>query len=428
MTAVEMITSEMEEERLFTPRPAPKSIVVATDGSDAAIASFNAAKLIRAHSDANIHVLSVLEPMPMPIMFPVAEGMLLPSGLEQSREQAQRAIVEEQIAHFDSGAKWSMDIRSGRAAESIVDFAREQEADLIIVGAHRHGLLGRVIGEETAMEIARLSRAPLLVAWPGMKRLPKRVIVAMDLNPDGVNFPPAMLEFIADSPSVSCVHVKPRSEFMGIDWADIDAGYELAMKDRFATVAREFSSVQIRPEIVVLHGETAHELADFASYSKAELVVVGVRRRRGRSRAIGGRMASRIIRQSECSVLVVPSLTPSDKPRTVPAGSTDVISDSRLWSKVLMEFTSRNIGRMVDLEVDDPEIGAMVEASHYPLLGADYDHRDGRLTITLGLMRGLDRHLSRTISNPKEISVLSISGRDTALSVKHDGGQTLLTF
>jgi hypothetical protein len=109
-------------------------------------------------------------------------------------------------------------------------------------------------------------------------------------------------------------------------------------------------------------------------------------------------------------------------------GETDVIRDSQKWSAALREFTARNAGRVVNLEVDDPEIGALVEASRYPFLGADYDHKDGRLTLTLGYTKGLDRHLSRTIAGPESVSILRVKGRDAALSVAHAGGQTLLNF
>ncbi|MEP6509197.1 MAG: hypothetical protein ABJC63_13315, partial [Gemmatimonadales bacterium] len=65
---------------------------------------------------------------------------------------------------------------------------------------------------------------------------------------------------------------------------------------------------------------------------------------------------------------------------------------------------------------------------NYPLRGVDYDHRDGRLTISLGYTSGTDRHLTRSIEHPESVSVLSVNGRDSALSVAHGGGQTLLTF
>lgn len=424
MTAVEMITREMDEEQVLAPRPGVKSILVATDGSDTALPAFNAAKLICGKASADVHVISVVEPMP--IMMPTPEGMLLPPDFDKSREEAQRTLVSDQIKQFDPGNQWTLDVRLGRASDVIARFAREQNADLIIVGANKHGVWGRIMGEDTATEIARLSDTAMLVASE-MKRLPHRVVVGMDLNPEGMQCAPEVLNLLVESPSISCVHTKPRSEWMGIDWAELDAEYELAMKERFSCFEKEMSEFGMRPELVVLHGEPAHELADFAVYSKAELIVVGVKRRVGRARAIGGRIAGRVIRQAECSVLVIPNILPKDV-KTASPDMTDVVRDSRLWSATLRDFTARNAGRIVTLEVDDPDLGALVEASNYPLLGVDFDHRDQSVTITLGDTRGLDRHLTRTISKPQSVSVLSVNRRDTALSIAHGGGQTLLTL
>lgn len=429
MTAVEMITREIDEKPAIVKKSRIQSIVVATDGSDSALAAFSVADLIHARKGVEIHVLSVLEPIPqMPIMFPPHERMMLPEDFARAREEGRQAVVRDHMSRFNSAAQWTVDLRSGRPAEVIVDYAREQEADLIIVGANKHSVWGRLFGEETAMEIARLSDTPLLVASSEMKRLPKRVIVAMDLNPDGLQRAPQVLEAIGDAPSVSCVHVKPQSEWMGIDWAEFDSEYELVMKSRFTALEEELGAVHIRPDLIVLHGDPTQKLTDYASSAKAELIVVGMKRRRGSARAVGGRMACRVIRQANCSVLIVPNLTPREGVAAMPEGTTDVIRDSRLWSNALREFTTRNSGRTVDLEVDDPEIGALVEATRYPFLGIDYDHKDGRVTIALGNTRGLERHLTRAIAQPETVSVLSIDGRDTALSVTHGEGQTLLTF
>lgn len=427
MTAVELITKEMETRKVLSPKSRARSIVVATDSSDTALAAFAAAAMLRAKTGSDVHVLTVIEPMP--VMFPAVEGMIMSPELEKSREEAQRAIVADQVKAYDGGGAWTLDVSVGRPAEAIVGFAREQAADLIIIGSNKHGLVGRMLGEETASEIARLSDVPLLVASPDLRRAPKRVLIAMGWNFEGLRAVPRTLQLLCDkSPSISCVHVKPRSEFLGIDWAEFDTEYELAMRDRFADVEKALSSVNMRGDLVVLHGDAEREISDFADYSKAELIIIGVRRRRGRARAIGGRMAARVLRRASCSVLVLPDVTPREKAMEVPAGATHVIQDSALWSNALREFTARNAGRTVNLEVDDPEAGALVEATQYPFLGADYDRKDGRLTITLGYTRGLERHLTRSVTHPENVAILSINGRDTALSVAHHGGQTLLTF
>lgn len=427
MTTVEMITMEMDQKPPVSTRTAVKSIVVATDGSDSALAAFQAAHLIAERSSAAVHVLSVLEPLPT--MLTAAEGMvLLPPDFYQARDDAQRRIVRGQTAEYDPEGKWSTSLRVGRPAESIVSFAHAYEADIIIVGANKHGVVGRLFGEETAMEIARLSDVPLLVASSSMKRLPKRIVVGMDLEPDGLQCAPVAVEMLADTPTVSCAHVKPRAEFLGIDWASYDSGYEIAMRERFKAVERGMNEAHLRPDLITLHGDPARELTDFAEYCKAELLVVGVKRRRGRARALGGRIASRVIRQATCSVLVVPRMVGTVNETVQPSASTSVMQDSTKWSQALKDFTERNAGRIANLEVDDPELGALVEASRYPLLGIDYDHKDKRLMITLGPTQGAERHLTRTIEHPEAVSVLSVKGRDTALSVTHSGGQTLLTF
>lgn len=427
MTTVEMITMEMEETPPVTEQSVARSIVVATDGSDSSLAAFQAARLIAARSNAAVHVLSVLEPLPT--MLTAADGMvLLPPDFYEAREDSQRDLVRGQTRDFDPQEKWTVALRIGRPAEAIVSFAHAQNADIIIVGANKHSVIGRVFGEETAMEIARLSDVPLLVASPTMTRLPHRVVVAMDLESDGLQCAPKAVELLADTPSISCAHVKPRAEFLGVDWASYDSGYEIAMRERFKSIEKEMNAVHLRPDLIVLHGDPARELTDFADYCKAELLVVGVKRRRGRIRSLGGRIASRIIRQAECSVLVVPRFVGAVAESAHPVASTKVVQDSTKWGQVVKEFTARNAGRIANLEVDDPEFGALLEASRYPLRGIDFDHKDGRLTITLGYTRGAERHLTRTIEHPESVSVLNVDGKDTALSVTHGGGQTLLTF
>lgn len=426
MTAVEMITREIDESTFALPRTDLKCIVVATDGSDAAIAAFNAARLISNRNSAPVQVLTVLEPMPP--LFPTPEGFLLSPDFDDSRKAAQTALVKDQIKAFDICDDWAIELRMGRPADTIVEFAHEQNAGLIIVGMNKHGVWGRILGEETALEISRLTDIPLLVASPDMKRLPHRIVVALDLNPDSLQLVPDAVKQIADTPSISCVHVKPRAEFLGVDWADIDSGYELALKERFFEVEKALIRAGLRPDLVILHGDVTRELADFVKYSKTELVVVGVRRRRGKSRAIGGRMAGKVLRSAECSVLISPNIIANEIEGLATGGDTETIRDPRSWSAALGRFTARNAGRIVNLEVDDPEIGALMEATSYPFLGADYDHKDDRLTITLGNMHNLDRHLSRTIVKPESIAILSVNDRDSALAVRHSGGQTLLTF
>jgi Family of unknown function (DUF5335) len=92
----------------------------------------------------------------------------------------------------------------------------------------------------------------------------------------------------------------------------------------------------------------------------------------------------------------------------------------------LQAFTGQNAGRWVVLEEDGEEIGAQEEAAG-PLRGVAYDSRDGRVEIMLGEQHTVERHLTRTVPSPQRIDLVADeAGRDAALRIEHDGGQTLI--
>jgi len=96
------------------------------------------------------------------------------------------------------------------------------------------------------------------------------------------------------------------------------------------------------------------------------------------------------------------------------------------WAEMLRAFSNRNAGRRTILEVDTPDYGAQEEEVDYPLWGVTFDPHDDRVQIMLGDQGSVDRHLTHSIGMPTAIDVLSERGRDRALRIVHDGGQTLL--
>ncbi len=427
MSAVAMVSDVREVFEYVEEATERFGIVVASDGSEASDAALRAAQLIAAKSLVRIHMLSVLEPIP--VMLPMPDSRLVPADFDDQRSLSMREAIERQRARFDKTGSWTTELRFGRPAEVIARFARESGASLVIVGANKHNFLGRILGEETAMEIARLIDVPLFVASHDMLRLPRRVLISMDIKPFGLEPLAGVLASVSDTKTVSCLHVKPRAEFMGVDWAEFDREYEVALHERFASVEKSLTLAGVRPDLVVRHGDVTRQLIDYADYSRAELIVVGVNRRRGSARAVSGRLAGRIVRHTGASVLIVPAIQPeSARPISRKYEVTDVLSNSSQWSAAMKAFTARNAGRVCTLEVDDPDLGALVEARSYPLVGVDYDHKDGHLTIGIGDTKGTARHLTRSVPAPDSISILSNKGRDAAMSVVHGTGQTLLTF
>ena len=422
MTAVDTITSAMDLEPRILKQTKP--IVVATDGSDAALAAIRFADLIRSRTGCGVRVVSTLEPLPVVIP---QEGTAFRVDWDKAREKGRHDIILQQLTELGIGSEWPLDISFGSPSEAIASYARSHNAGLIVVGSNKHGFFDRMLGEDTAADIARISDIPLLIVTPEMTRLPKRIIVALGLHPDGMQNIAQTISLVSDAQSVTCAHVQADDEYLRGSSADYDREYRFAADERFASIQKDLSAAGLKAHLVSLHGDPAKEVTEFSERAAAELIAVGVNRRPGKTKAIGGKNLRRILRHAGCSVLIVPSLLPTPAGAKLP-GATEVITDSRAWDSTLREFTRRNAGRIGSLEVDDPELGANMEASNYPLLGVDYDHRDECLTIILGDVHGTERHLTRTIFRPKSISILNGKVGDVALCVTHNGGQTLMTF
>jgi hypothetical protein len=102
---------------------------------------------------------------------------------------------------------------------------------------------------------------------------------------------------------------------------------------------------------------------------------------------------------------------------------------SSQWAGELQAFSARNAGRITVLEEQDNTIGAQEEAHGYPLRGVSYDRRDDRVEVMLGDLTGTEHHLTRSITDVREMDrMLDANGRDFALRIARGDGQTLLRF
>jgi len=98
------------------------------------------------------------------------------------------------------------------------------------------------------------------------------------------------------------------------------------------------------------------------------------------------------------------------------------------WPDALQAFTNRNAGRVTILDEQGSDIGAQQAERGYPLRGVSYDHHDQRIEIMLGDLNGTEHHFTRGIPNVTGIDVLSVDGRDAALRIQREDGQTILRF
>jgi nucleotide-binding universal stress UspA family protein len=297
------ITSRTTSHSIFKARL--PSILVGTDGSATSSSAYTAADLIAARYGARVHVLSVLRPYP--VIVPPLGNLSTASGINRTEAEVIEKTLRAQLANVSHAAEWTVETGVGAPASTLARTASDRSADIIIIGESHHGRFDRLLGEETSTQLARRVNLPLLVASPAMRRLPRRVVIAFGLTSSDFSGLPAALKILGSPSSLSCVHVQPRSEFLGVDWAEYDGEYRAEVEVTFERLKNALASFPgMHPELVVLHGDPVTELNGYAESVRAEMIVLGIKERGAGSFASGGGLAMKILRSSHRSVLLIP--------------------------------------------------------------------------------------------------------------------------
>ena len=405
----------------------PAVIVVATDGTERSDGAIRVALARAAATNAAVEVLTVAkwEPAGTP------EGMLLWTEVNQARRGAQRRAVEAQLERVTGQPRvHGVTVLDGNPAFTISRVAVERRAALVIVGLGRHALADRLFSDETALQLARISRVPVLAVPEDAVGCAWHAVVAVDFGELSDRASQAAVDAVGDQGIVELVHVMP---YVQEDPFTLEGGepYERWTQSQLASLAdRLVVPSGVTVQRVALRGRAAHAVLEYARAVDADLLATGTHGRGFVARAVLGSVASTLLRGASCSVLSVPrDPLPALAAAERALAGVSARSTPGVWAELLASFGKRNAGRRTILEVDDLELGAQAQEYNYPLLGTTYDTRSASVELMLGDAAAGGRHLTRRIGGVSAVDVLTDgAGTDVALRVQHGTSQTLLTF
>ncbi|WP_254840822.1 universal stress protein [Natronomonas marina] len=139
-----------------------KRILVPTDGSAGMTRVIDhASDLARAHG-AELHFLYVVNTasfanLPMETSWESVTSMLREEGETALAAAEDRAVVDGVVTS----------ITEGPPSREIVDYARENDCDLVVMGTHGRGGLNRLILGSVAERVVRASEVPVLTVRVG---------------------------------------------------------------------------------------------------------------------------------------------------------------------------------------------------------------------------------------------------------------------
>ncbi len=406
-------------------------ILAAVGGSDPQ-GAIRAAMELASSSRSGVLALSVVEPLPA-YLGGEPMGAYMPPGYEDERKVAELERLGATILEtIGTQSQWSLQVAQGDAAHVIAQIAFEQRSPLIITGLGRHRRIDRFLGLETTLRTVHRARCPVLAVGKEFAR-PRNIVIATDFTPQSARAAEIALPLLDSAATVTLLHVWQRSAAAEADasLADEDARHAEGLQRRFDRLANALPTLSgMQVKYATREGEPIEQILAFATEQGADLLVAGRRGLGTMQRLLAHSVTAGLLRGAGCAVLIAPEPQYADIDRLTRwlTGTSESMHPSE-WSVQLDNFSRRNHGRTAAIEVDDASLGAQLQASGYPFLGATYDQHDHRVQLMIGSSAGDATHLVRSIADVWSVAIVADAhGHDLGLRIAHGDGQTLLTF
>ena len=294
------------------------TLIVAVSGESASSGAISIAHALAARYGAHVQAIQVLDTSPVALPAPLPSALAIARGLIGDAPYA--ADVDARHAEFaeltGQPNDWPVRLAVGVPAEEILRHARSVGAPLIVMGLSRHGLVDRVLRDETTLTVARYARAAVLGVVPSLRGLPRKAMVGVDFGPTSMRAARAALDLLArpatpvTAASLRLVYVdrypdrEKREDTIG-DAVITRLGVEAA----FEQLVRQLDPPpHVHVDWVTLRGTPAEALLAFADENEVDLIAVGCVHNTRLEEWMLGSVATEVVRDGRTSVLVMPSL------------------------------------------------------------------------------------------------------------------------
>jgi nucleotide-binding universal stress UspA family protein len=290
--------------------PAAQSIVLAIDGSEHAMAARQLIQNLPLPRGCKISIVTVL--IPRNAQYYAARELLL----EQTRIYFQSLNLEVDTH-----------LLTGYPAEQIIKFSNENNTDLIVLGAK--GLRGtlKILLGGVAQQVVNYAKCPVLIVRSPHTQAKKVLIVT-----DGSQNSEYAIQHLGRCPlpkdsSVSIMHILPpemTTDMLIRSWPyGVDALPHVLTEEVEESILKRsleeekqgnqllkesgeiLSGLNIDAAPVLLRGDAATEILNYADHHKVDLIIAGSRGLNQVQSWILGSVSSKLTHYANCSVLIV---------------------------------------------------------------------------------------------------------------------------
>jgi nucleotide-binding universal stress UspA family protein len=292
-------------------------IIYATDGSAGAATAGRLLAALPLPPETLITVLSAVPEMgwtPGPPMGAEASSYpLIEQVAAQEHNEALRTAEAAAVPLRERGLRVTVNVLRHRPVEAILEQAREESADLIVLGSHGMGAVERFLIGSVSERVARYAHCSVLVA---RGETVGRAIVAVDGSDSSHHALDAILHLPLPSElALTLLYVQRPSDLPspmqlgpGLAWEEMIDRYDQIQSTAGERIVRHaqahLSHAGREAAAETRCGAPADELVAAARERSADLLVVGSANRSALGRLFLGSVSSRVLTHAPCSVLV----------------------------------------------------------------------------------------------------------------------------
>ncbi len=210
-----------------------------------------------------------------------------------------------------SGVPFEVVIEEGTLWPTLENLIRKYEIDLLVLGTHGTTGVLKVVAGSSAEQVFRQARIPVLTVGPAVAGQPssvaefKNILCATDFGPAAereVAYAFALAQ--EHGAKLVLLHVTPRAA--GVSERDTVLAKE-AYTGKLTELVLTGVDLAYKPEYRVVSGEPVEEILRIAQETKADLIVIGAKKRESLAGHIPHTKAYRVICGARSPVLTIKS-------------------------------------------------------------------------------------------------------------------------
>jgi nucleotide-binding universal stress UspA family protein len=240
---------------------------------------------------------------------------------EEIHQRMQKLAKDRMLANLAAQRVGDLKIKQVQrrgisVAPIILEYAREQDLDLIVMGTHGRRGLGHLFLGSVAEEVVRLAHCPVLTIRERKEERPvdqvKRILVPVDFSEhsrQALVYAKTLADFYGAH--LQLVHVVEDAKYPAFYMAERFSYFDVA--PAVATTAhkelikffQEAPGPEVIAEMHVLEGRAAPDLVKFAEQHASDLIVIATHGLTGLEHVVLGSVTEKVVRRAPCPVLTV---------------------------------------------------------------------------------------------------------------------------